>query len=308
MKKNNYYILLRFLLIFVVMQFTSCDKISEINQEPELESLQQGLKTSVAIGYCASIVVSAATGKQLPDNVTVNQQTGLIYIKIDNNHPLPFNKNVGDIIIAYLWNNNSGIMTILFSKIDILGGNIKLFGIYTVPVIARNATEGIDVVYAKQDILIGNGSDTILNMGNITDFYYNSELERLNTEKPTDAFVAVKQNFWFVNIDQNNTYSNVYDDNITINGGGQIAEAYGSSGGVIYHAMINTKVNYAACNQNPISGNALLQNFKIGGAPLIDLGNYLLSFNNNCDGKAHVDISTGKYLNFFGKDISLNLE
>ena len=230
-------------IMLVGLHFSACDKLNEYNQQPDLESFQQGFKTSVAISYCASIVASAAKGQPLPENVTINKKSGLIYVHIDKNHPLPFNKNVGDIVIAYLWNNNSGIMSVLFSKIDILGGNVKLYGLYTVPVLDNNLQEGIKVVYAKQDILLGNGSDTILYLGNITDIVYNSDIDRLNSEKPTDATVAIKQNFWIVDINQNNTSTNILDDDISISGGGQIVEANSSSGGIIYHAMINTKAN-----------------------------------------------------------------
>jgi hypothetical protein len=162
-------------------------------------------------------------------------------------------------------------------------------------------------MFTKQDIIIGNGSDTLLDMSNITDVVFNTKISQLDSEKPNDTFVAVKQNVWFINVDQNKTYSDVYDDNITINGGGQIAEVVGVSGGVIYHAMIGTKINYSVCNKNPIDGIAFSQNFKAGGEAYIDLGNSILSFRNMCDGKAHVVVSTGKYMTYSNKDISLNL-
>ncbi|MFZ4399449.1 MAG: hypothetical protein ACOYO1_05395 [Bacteroidales bacterium] len=71
--------------------------------------------------------------------------------------------------------------------------------------------------------------------------------------------------------------------------------------------MIDTKVNYSECNLNPISGNGLTQNFKTGGIPFIDLGNSLLSFHSNCDGKVHIELCTGKYIGYNGKDIFLNI-
>ncbi len=82
---------------------------------------------------------------------------------------------------------------------------------------------------------------------------------------PIDAFVAVKQNVWFINIDQKNTFPDFYDDDVVINGGGQILEAKSATGGIVYHALINTKVNYSVCNRNPIDGFALSQNLKAGG-------------------------------------------
>ena len=300
-------ILQRLLLILILFQFCSCNKFKEFNQKPELESLQYGVKTSAAIGYCASVVLSVIEGQELPGNVIYEQGTGLIYIKIDNSHPLPFNKSIGDVVIAFTWSGEAGLMSVLFANLDLLGGGVKLCGLHLVPLMKQTEEEGIQAMFMKQDIIIGNGSDTLLDMSNITDVIFNSKIDRLNSERPDNVFVAVKQNVWFINIDQNGTYSNVYDDNITISGGGQIAEAKGASGGVIYHAMIETKLNYSICNINPIEGFALSQNFKVGGEPFIDLGNSLLSFHNTCDGKAHVDISTGKYVTYNNKYIPLNL-
>ena len=308
MKKNNMSILNKFLAVFIILQFCSCNKLKQYNQQPELESLQQGLKTSAALGYCASIVMSVIEGHELPDNVTYQKNTGLIYIKIDNSHPLPFNKNIGDIVIAFSWSGSAGLMTVLFTKIDLLGGNIKLCGLHLVPFMKRSEAEGIWAMFEKQDVIIGNGSDTLLDMSNITDIVFNSKVNQLNSDKPGDAFVAVKQNVWFININQNNTYSNVYDDDMTVSGGGQILEAKGASGGIIYHALINANINYSKCNMNPISGYALSQNFEAGGEPYIDLGNSLLSFHSSCDGMAHVDFSSGKYISYYGKYISLGLQ
>jgi hypothetical protein len=300
-------ILYKLFASLLILQMCSCKKLEEYNQKPELESLQQGLKTSAALGYCASVVMSVIEGDELPDNVIYKRNTGLIYVSIDKNHPLPFNKNIGDIVIAFKWSGNAGLMSVLFAKIDLLGGKTRLYGLYLMPFMKRSEEEGIYTMFEKQDIIIGNGSDTLLDMSNITDIVFNTKVTQLNSEKPDDVFAAVKQNVWFLNIDQNKTYSNVYDDNITVTGGGQIVEAKGASGGIIYHAMIRTLINYSICNMNPISGFAFSQNFKFGDEPYIDLGNSLLSFHNTCDGKAHVDVSTGKYLSYNNKYITLNL-
>lgn len=298
----------KLLAILIILQFCSCQKLNEYNQQPELESLQQGLKTSASLGYCLSIVMSAIEGHDLPGNVIHEKNSSLIYIKIDKTHPLPFNKNIGDIVIAYQWSGCAGLMSVFFGKIDLLGGSVKLTGLQLVPFIKQSEEEGACAMFGKQDIIIGNGSDTILNMHNITDVVFNSRVSHLNSKKPQDPFVAVKQNIWFINIDQNNTYSNVYDDNITVSGGGQILEAKGASGGLVYHAVIDAKINYSKCTLNPISGYALAQNFKAGGEPYIDLGNAFLSFHNSCDGKAHVNFSTGKYVSYNGKNILLNFD
>lgn len=293
--------------ILFTLTVVSCKKIDKYNQKPELESLQQGLRTSAAIGYCVSIAEAAHSGKPLPNNVVFEENSGLIYVKVDAAHPLPFNKNVGDIVIAGLWTNNGGILSILLANIDILGGDVKLYGLHTIPFVKRSEQEGIMAVFADQDIIVGDGSDTILDLSNITSLVFDYEMGRLDKDKPTDPFAIVKQNVWLINIDQSGTTANVLDDKITINGGGQIVEARSESGGIMYHALIDTKLNFSLCTLNPVSGNALSQNFKAG-TSFIDLGNSFLSFHDGCDGKALVEFSSGKYIGYNGKHISLNLE
>ena len=294
----------------------SCRKYIEYNQQPELGSLQQGLKTSMAIGYCASIAMSAFKGKELPPNVTVITKNSdeftsswNLYIKIDNDHPLPFNNNIGDIIVSGLGDNNGGVISIVFGDLNLLGGTIKLYGLYLVPVqsdILDNTK--ITTVFFKEDFVFDKSQSEALLDFNLTKLQFDSKMAGLSKESSSDPYIAVKQNFWIINIDQNNTYANPYDDNLTLNGGGQILEVEGASGGIIYHAIINTKVNYSVCPKNPTSGYAFSQNLKAGGNVSVDLGNSLLSFHSNCDGMAHVDLSTGKYLGYNGKNISLDVQ
>lgn len=210
--------------------------------------------------------------------------------------------------MACKWHKDGGVMSIMFANIDIFKAKFKLYGIYTVPFMERDEEEGILTMFAKQDIVLGNGSDTILNLSGITDLMYDAEMERLDNEQPTDMFVAVKQNVWFINVKQNKTFSDVYDDDIIISGGGQIVETDGETGGIVYHAMIKAKVKYSECSLNPTDGFAFSQNFKTSKETYLDLGNSFLSFHNTCDGKAHVDVSTGKYISYNNKNISLELE
>jgi len=295
-------------IIGILLVFVSCKKIDKYRTEPELEPLKQGISTSVAVAYCASIATAVFKGRDIPENVNYIENTGLIHVKIDKSHPLPFNSSIGDIFIAGIWQGNSGLISILFADIDILEGDIDLYGLHTVPIIEDYESDDIIAVFAEQDIVLGYGSDTILDTDHITDALFNTEISRLDAEKPNDVFVAVKQNVWFIDIDQANTLSNVYDDDLVINGGGQIAEVKGESGGILYHAMIDTKINYSECSRNPLRGTALSQNFKSGNEIIIDLGNTLLSFHDDCDGKVHIDFASGKYVFYNGKDVSLGFE
>src|SRR5512133_1127802 len=94
-----------FLLLpaFLAVLMQSCS-IRENNEPPELESLRQGIRTSAAIAYCASIAVSAHKGLPLPLNVNTDAGPGLLNVRIDEQYPLPFNRGAGNLIIASLWN------------------------------------------------------------------------------------------------------------------------------------------------------------------------------------------------------------
>lgn len=294
----------------------SCRKYKEYNQQPELGSLQQGLKTSVAVGYCASIAMSAFREKALPSNVTIISKhsdefnsSWNLYIKTDKTHPLPFNSNIGDIVVTGLGDEDGGVISILFGDLNLLGGTIKLYGLYLVPVqLDIIDTTKITAVFFKEDFVFDKTqSNTILDF-NLTTLQFNSKMANIAKESSSDPYVAVRQNFWVINIYQNGSYANIYDDDYYIAGGGQVAEVEGSSGGIIYHAIMDTRVNYSVCTKNPIHGFAFSQNLKANGNVSVDLGNSILSFHSNCDGMVHVDLSTGKYLGYNGKSISLGIQ
>jgi hypothetical protein len=290
---------------------SSCKVIEDYKQVPELTPLEQGFKTCATIGYCASIASSAFNNETLPDNVTFTASTkagytssGVVHITVNSTTPLPFNSNIGDIYIAGLWDGiNGGVITIVFANIDIFTSTYKFYGLYTVPIIQDPDTKKLTTIFAQQDILIGQGSDTLLNLS-LSKPKFDAELARANSAVPIDPFVAIKQNVWFVKVDQNNTLSNVYDDRYEINGGGQILEARSNSGGVLYHAMIETKFS-SDCASNPTSGVAFIQNLKAATSS-VDLGNITLNFHSTCDGKANVAVATGKYVTSNGKSIPLN--
>lgn len=300
------------LLLFGLLSFDACRKIEELKKDPEMVPLQQGFKVSAAIGYCASLAAMAFNDQPLPDNVIFDKggnsqysSSGLILVNVDKNNPLPFNDHVGQIIIGGLWDNTDGggVISIIFSDLDILSAEFKFYGIHTVPVMKKQNSEDLLTVFAEQDIVIGEGSDTIINLG-LSRIAFDTELDRLDSQQPNDAFAAIKQNVWFVNIDQQSTFPDIYDDYYLINGGGQILETSGTSGGIVYHALIETGYSYSSCNINPLNGVGFIQNIKAGTG--VDLGNIILDFHSECDGQAKVRFASGEYLTSNGKDVNLN--
>ena len=301
------------ILVVIVLQFNSCSKANDLlDKNPDIDALQSGFKLSAAIGYSASIAGTAMKGNTLPPNVIVESTSSdsratLMHIVINDDYPLPFNndKNIGNITIAGIWGeNNTGVITILFSNLNILGNQFDFFGVQTIPIKLDPQTGNIIAVYARQDIVISNnGNNSFLEM-DYTEPQYNIEIDRTNGLQPSDAYVAISQNIWYVNINQQNTPS-IYDDLYTVNGGGQITSAGDEFSGFQFHALVNTKFIYDQCPENPFDGDALIQHFGAGDKS-IDLGNIFLQFHQKCDGEAHVKTSFGKYLKYLQRDVNLN--
>ena len=300
------------ILLCIILIFPSCKKIREYTKEPDIASLRYGLKASTAIGYCAAVSMAAFNDQPLPSNMYFQagkndefSRSGLIFINVDENHPLPFNHEVGQIIIGGLWDtDNSGVISIVLLDVDLLKPDFQFYGIYTIPVIFDEEKNTLLTVFARQDIIIGEGSDTILSLS-MTNPQIQLEKERTETSQPEDVFAAAHQNVWFVNIDPNNTLGNFYDDTYWINGGGQIAEASDEIAGIIYHAMIEAKYNHDICPDNPCKGVSFIQNIRVG--DLVDVGTVLMNFHDQCDGNVKVEAATGRYFKSSGKELELGL-
>lgn len=313
--KSIYKVIVKFSLTYllgVLLFFTSCKLADKLNQDPEIEPLKLGFKVSAALGYSASLAHSLFNGQPLPENVIYESTSsssssgaGIMYVTINSEYPLPFNRNIGQLIIACVWNktNNNGVITVIFSDYDVLAGKYNFKGIHTVPV-SKNLDGELFTVFAEQDVVIGEGVDTLISLS-FSNPQINLEQDRLDAPQAGDAFAFVKQNVWFINIDQNNTPSNIYDDEFTINGGGQIVGVTSDTGGILYHALIGVKFTYNQCNLNPTDGIGFIQNLQAGSSN-IDLGNIFLEFHEQCDGKANVTFATGKYVTTNGRNVNLN--
>jgi hypothetical protein len=289
----------------------SCSKWHEINYDRELEPLIHGIKTSSAVGYCAALATAYFTDGIVPGNAIISakkaglsSESMIMVVTIDDSYPLPFNSYQGQITIAGVWSGNGGVITALFTDMNLLGSFRFFRGVYTIPISVIGDDE-IMTLFAEQDIIMGEGSDTLLHL-NMEIAWINMELERLEEDMPADAFVAAKQNVWFVTVNRNTQLQNVYDDLYAVNGGGQIAEATGSSGGVIYHALIDAQFVFASCDRNPVSGIGFIQHVEVGSET--DLGHIMLGFHERCDGRADVDVATGKFMssNFNTVDLNFN--
>lgn len=300
-----------YLLLYVIV-LLSCGKIRDINQEPEMVSIQQGLKTSAVVGYCASLAINAFQSFQMPDNVVLSLNNAEGYfnswtmiVRINTDFPLQFCSETGYFFVSGAGDHNGGIISILFSDVDILEGEVQLGGIKTIPVMLQN-DGSILTLFAAEDIIIGPAGDTILNLPTGLSVFKN-EIRRLESAVPENILTAVNRNVWYISIDQSGTSINIYDDEFTINGGGQVAEVKSITGGNIGHAMINTRFGYELCPSNPYSGKALSQNMASGDIIVFDVRYIVGGSHDHCYGKMVIENASGKYLSYSGKEIILGL-
>ncbi len=297
-------------LLLILLFIGSCKKVKEYFHDPETEPLRQAIITSAAIGYSASVAMSVMSGEHPQYVVSTGDCsdypcTFLIYIDINNENPLLFSDgNVGQIVIAGLMaDEDAAILTILLSDIHIATQEFTLLSVHTIPVIRDE--DKIIAVYSEMDINIGADSDTLLDL-DLSQKEIDTEVSRVDRERPSDLYVAVDQNVWFIDIDQNNTYGYFNDDIYSVTGGGQIVEVIGASGGIIHQAMLNVELD-AGCHLNPVSGYALIKNTSVEERRIPELGTAVFGFHSHCDGQADVEVATGVYLRANGRSLDLGL-
>lgn len=298
-------------LIPVLLSVSSCKKVKEYFHDPETEPVAHAVKTSAAIAYSASVAVSVMSGEQLPFVITTGDCsnypcTSLSLVTVNSSNQVLFSGgSIGEITIAALWpDEDVGIMTIIFTDIDISAQSFTLLSIHTVPVIKEE--DRIIVVFSENDINIGSDPDQLLEM-DLSQGEIDIELARLEYDTPENLYVAVEQNAWIIAIDHKGTLENFRDDSYLITGGGQIIEVIGASGGIIQQAMLSVELN-PYCQSNPVSGFALIKNTKAEEKKIPELGTAVFEFHNHCDGKADVVVATGVYIRSNGKSLPLWLD
>ncbi len=298
-------------LILILIFLCSCKKVKEYFHDPETEPVRQAIKTSAAIGYSVSVAMSVMAGAQPQHVISAGDCrdfpcTFLMYININPDNPLLFSEGeVGEIIVAGLRpDEDAAIMTIVFTDINISTQSFNLLSVHTIPVIKEE--DRIMIVFSEMDINFDPDNDALLNL-DLSQQEIDSEISRLDRERPEDLYVAVEQNAWFIGVNQKNTLTDFYDDSYSITGGGQIIEVIGASGGIIQQAMLNVQIE-SECPRNPVTGFALIKNTSAEERKFPELGTAIFGFHHACDGMADITLATGVYLRSNGKSVPLGLD
>jgi hypothetical protein len=303
------------LLITIFFLFTtSCRKAKELKewfQDPPVSPVTQTIKTVIPVGYAAEVAILTLKGYDIPNTkITKSKNSTLIYIDTSVDYPYKFKgDNYGQMIVAALQTGeNTALISVFFTDMDIVTGSFKLLNVIAFPVIFTQ--EKITAVYVAMDINLGSNMDIGIDL---TEDEINENLEKLNNERTEIYEIAISQNAWIVDIYHQGTYENLLDDEFKIFGGQQAVavENYEteSSVGALQMAMIDTDFS-VNCLKNPTHGHAFLQDVEVSSSSNdndIVFGHVLYEFHPNCDGEILVNAATGNFVFAIGDELDLGL-
>ena len=297
-------------ILLILLADVSCRKLDNYFRDPETETLVETLQATVITGYAANLAMAVMEGQTFPNVVVSKSNPGFpctTLMVVDMSaavNPLFTNEKVTAITIAGLWSDEStAILTMLYTDYHIGSSTLDLVGIETIPVIRDG--DKLLVALAGMDIRLNPDQESILRL-NLTTLEIESELFRLEAPLPADVYVAIEQNAYFINVNNNGTVNNPGDDCYTISGGGQLIEVAGNSAEIVQQALIEVKVS-AECKHNPLDGMALIKVTGLEDKEFPELGTALLQCPSTCSGATHVIIATGMYIGSNGHEISFNL-
>ncbi len=305
--KNIPQLLLLFTLLFPGF---SCNKVKDYFKEPVPDPLIETIHTSILTGYAANISFAMISGHSIPGVNFIRSNPGfpctsLITINTLNKPGLYLDHpDVNTMTIAALWaDENTAILSMILTGYDTGTSTLDVLGIKTIPVIRTGGH--INVAMASMDIQLNPDQDALLSI-NMNTLEIQTELLRLDEPRPTDVYVAVLQDAYFIDVDENLTTGNPEDDRYTITGGGQLITVNGSSAEITQQAMVGVNVS-SGCLLNPTEGMALMKVTGLENQGFPELGTAVFEFTSDCGGTARVYAATGMYVGSNGKKIRFRL-
>jgi hypothetical protein len=295
-------------LFFIILLFiaSSCNRIKDYLRDPDTDILVETLHSATLTGYAANIAMSVMSGQTYTYVHTIRSNEGfpctsLMTMDIDESFYSYTNAQAGTVTIAGLWPDAStAILSLIYTDYRAGTHTMELLGIETIPVIRDG--NSIHIALASQDIRLSPDQQSILSI-DLNTLQIESELLRLEMMKPTDVYVAVVQNAYFIDINTKGTFHDPDDDDYTITGGGQLVEVAGNEAEIIQQAMIEVCVS-STCHLNPLHGMALVKVTGLENEGFPELGTAVLEFVDDCSGSARVFAATGMYVGANGKRIS----
>jgi hypothetical protein len=299
-------------LIFVVpvcfSLLVGCgDELDDFLQEPSMEPVKAAIKTALPLAHAASVAMTAMSGTaregvSVSNSCSVYPCASVVTMRLDENVLPVALASYGTVVVGGLWmSDTTAMLTVTF--IDMRAGSSK-FSVESVSAFPAMRTEtGVRIVYPNVNIDIETGA---VQPTELTDVEVQTGLERLNAEHPSDPVVSLDMDAWIVDVNNGGTDDDFSDDTYNISGGGQYIDVGSGSGSVLQMGIALTKMT-PECKANPIDGLAVLN--EVGASsesPVI--GQVILGFEHECNGKTVVTLATGNYVASTGESIPLHLE
>jgi hypothetical protein len=289
------------------------DTLKTFLREPPVDPVANTIRTSVSIGYCASVAVASMMDMEIPHaTIYRDGSKSLIYLDTDHKMIVPYwnNKDEEIIIATIAVDEEMLIMSIIFPGQAIRRNQFQLINVETIPVIVEE--DRLMTIYANQDINVDGDPSINIEMGPME---MEIEIGRLDVERPETEEIAIKQNAWITEVYHHGTFNRFSDDDYVITGGEQqvFTGYYGTSSeaSVMQMAMIEAWLS-SDCFLNPGSGFAILREIDVstsGDRGLNDLvlGTIFFTFHDLCNGKVLIPAATGNFITSTGKEYDLKL-
>ena len=283
------------------------DKLDDFLQEPSMEPVKAAIKTALPLAHAASVAMSAMSGAAREDVSVTNTCSvypcaSVVTMRLDKN-VLPVElASYGTVVVGGLWvSDTTALLTVTF--IDMSAGSSK-FSVESVSAFPAMRTEtGVRIVYPNVNIDIETGA---VQPTELSDAEVQTEFDRLNAEHPSDPLVSLDMDAWIVDVNNGGTGTDFSDDTYQISGGGQYIDVGSGSGSVLQMGMALTKMT-PECKANPIDGLAVLNEVGASSTSPV-VGQVILGFGQECNGKAAVTVATGNYVASTGESIPLHLD
>lgn len=308
----------KYILVLLLIINFSCRKeidnpINDWFQDPPVSPITQTIKIVIPVGHAASLAIMHMKGYKVPNVKSEKQKDAtILYVDTNTDYPYKFKDDTyGQMIIAYVQTDeNTALVSVFFTDMDIVAGSFTLLNVVAFPVIYDEFEDKTTAVYVSMDVNLGSNLDIGLDL---TSSEIEESLLKLENERTEINEVAIAQNAWIIDIYHQGTYDDLYDDKFKIYGGQQAVavENYEteSSAGVLQMAMINTEFS-SDCLKNPTSGYVFMQDVEVATSTNnsdIVFGHVFYEFTPDCDGRVLVDIATGNFIFAIGKEIDLGL-
>jgi hypothetical protein len=308
--------LIKYLFIVLIIASAGCERSKKLNnffQPAPVEPLADVIRTSIPLGYCATVAMADQMGFPIPyETVSPGSGFSLIRITPSDDYPMVYLEDYCQeiMILTFPADEDFSILSLFFIYDESSHPRARVFEIHTIPCMVME--NNIKVVFASQDVYLKDEVELDLHMGLMS---IQIELERAENPKPETTEAAVSQNAWIIDVDPSGTWNHFADDSYTITGGEQDVSILtgwrNTETSMIQLAIMETQIQ-PDCILAPVNGFAVLSEIGVDTGPResvedLVMGTVFYQFSTPCTGKVNIQLATGNYVTSIGKKVELGL-